>query len=381
MTYVRRSLLKLLVGMSAGAALPALPGLGSRCCGTRHHQLEGGHQSPQWCGLVASLALAAGGDQDAHQRSPRSERDDRSGARLHGPGALARTALQPGRLLRMAWPATSAAISRPSTRRSCRACTRTMRPPRRPWRHGWRRSSLPAENIMGGRVIASFNYNSVFLFSKTPINKLDDLKGMKVRTFSLGLVDYISALGGEPVSMPVADLYTGLERGTIQAAITGPDRVEGQRLYEVCKYMTDLQLGSSPAYTVVSRRSWDHLPADLKKVVRTRDRPAVLRSGLGSGPDQQQDRHRARQGQGHDRCGCKGRMASPAHQDRQGGGRGEMGQARRRQGHERVQRHTWADCRLHRLSGSRARIQPELRPIRTQLRSRVARWRAPTAAP
>jgi TRAP-type C4-dicarboxylate transport system substrate-binding protein len=125
----------------------------------------------------------------------------------------------------------------------------------------------PAENIMGGRVISSFNYNSTYLFSKTPINKLDDLKGMKVRTFSVGLVDYISALGGEPVSMPVADLYTGLERGTIQAAVTGPDQVEGQRLYEVCKYMTDLQLGSSPAYVVVSRRSWDRLPADLKKVI------------------------------------------------------------------------------------------------------------------
>lgn len=125
----------------------------------------------------------------------------------------------------------------------------------------------PAENIMGGRVISSFNYNSVFLFSKTPVNKLDDLKGMKVRTFSLGLVDYISALGGEPVSMPVSDLYTALERGTIQAAVTGPDQVEGQRLYEVCKYMTDLQLGSSPGYTIVSRKSWDRLPADLKKVV------------------------------------------------------------------------------------------------------------------
>ena len=90
---------------------------------------------------------------------------------------------------------------------------------------------------------------------------------MKIRTFSLGLVDYITALGGEAVSMPVADLYTGLERGTIQGAITGPDQVEGQRLYEVCKYMTDLQLGSSPSYTVVSRKSWDRLPPDLKKVI------------------------------------------------------------------------------------------------------------------
>jgi len=125
----------------------------------------------------------------------------------------------------------------------------------------------PAENIMGGKVLSHFNWNSVYLFSKNPVNKLEDIKGMKIRTFSLGLVDYVTALGGEPVSMPVSDLYTALERGTIQGAITGPDQVEGQRLYEVCKYMTDLQLGSSPSYTIVSRRTWDRLPADLRKAL------------------------------------------------------------------------------------------------------------------
>jgi TRAP-type C4-dicarboxylate transport system substrate-binding protein len=125
----------------------------------------------------------------------------------------------------------------------------------------------PNESIMGGRVHSTFNFNTVYLFSKNPINKLEEIKGMKIRTFSLGQVDYISGLGGEPVSMPAADLYTALERGTINGAITGPDQVEGQRLYEVCKYMTDLQLGSSAAYSVVSRKSWDALGADLRKVM------------------------------------------------------------------------------------------------------------------
>lgn len=135
----------------------------------------------------------------------------------------------------------------------------------------------PAEQIMGGKTISSFNWNSVFLFSKTPINSLADIKGMKIRTFSPGLVDYIGALGGEPVSMPVGDLYTGLERGTIQGAVTGPDQVEGQRLYEVCKYMTDLQLGSSPSYTVVSRRSWDRLPADIKSTLEALGKEYTVR--------------------------------------------------------------------------------------------------------
>lgn len=125
----------------------------------------------------------------------------------------------------------------------------------------------PRQDIIGGKVISHFNYNSVYLFTKNPLQKLEDIKGMKIRTFSVGLADFVAALGGEPVSMPVADLYTGLERGTIQGAITGPDQVEGQRLYEVCKGLTDILCGSSPAYTVISKKSWDRLPAEFKKVL------------------------------------------------------------------------------------------------------------------
>lgn len=123
------------------------------------------------------------------------------------------------------------------------------------------------ENMMGGRLIGSFNYNSVLLFSKFPVDDLDSLKGKKIRTFSVSLSDYITALGGEPVSLPTSDLYAALERGTIDGCIVGPDQVEGGRLYEVSKYLTNLHFGSSPGYNVISRRSWDRLPDDLKTII------------------------------------------------------------------------------------------------------------------
>lgn len=123
------------------------------------------------------------------------------------------------------------------------------------------------ENMMGGRLIGSFNYNSVLLFSKFPMDSLDAIKGKKIRTFSVSLSDYITALGGEPVSLPTSDLYAGLERGTIDGCIVGPDQVEGGRLYEVSKHLTNLLFGSSPGYNVISRRSWDRLPDDIKAII------------------------------------------------------------------------------------------------------------------
>ena len=125
----------------------------------------------------------------------------------------------------------------------------------------------PREDVMGGKVLAHFNYNPVYLFSKFEFTRPEDLKGRKVRVYSAALSDFVGALGGEPVNMPVAELYTAMERGTVDAAITGPDQIEGQRLYEVCKFATDLSLGNSPGYCVVSRRSWDRLPADIKKAL------------------------------------------------------------------------------------------------------------------
>lgn len=125
----------------------------------------------------------------------------------------------------------------------------------------------PREDVMGGRVLAYFNYNPVFLFSKFELVKPEDLKGKKVRVYSAALSDFIGALGGEPVNMPVSELYTAMERGTVDAAITGPDQIEGQRLYEVCKFAADLGLGNSPGYSVVSRRSWDRAAPEIRKAL------------------------------------------------------------------------------------------------------------------
>lgn len=125
----------------------------------------------------------------------------------------------------------------------------------------------PREDIMGGKVLAYFNYNPVYLFSKFELTRPEDLKGKKVRVYSAALSDFIGALGGEPVNMPVSELYTAMERGTVDAAITGPDQIEGQRLHEVCKFAADLSLGNSTGYCVVSRKSWERLPADMRKTL------------------------------------------------------------------------------------------------------------------
>ena len=73
--------------------------------------------------------------------------------------------------------------------------------------------------------------------SKKPIKSPEDMKGMKVRVFSEGQAEAVKAFGGSPVNLAFADIYSGMQYGTIDAAILGFQGVSSQRMYEVAKYV------------------------------------------------------------------------------------------------------------------------------------------------
>src|SRR3546814_19610239 len=75
------------------------------------------------------------------------------------------------------------------------------------------------------------------IVSTFPVKSPADLKGKKVRVFSEGLADEIRAFGGSPVKLPFSEVYTAMQYGTIDPAVTGFQGVNSQRLYEVSKYV------------------------------------------------------------------------------------------------------------------------------------------------
>ena len=75
------------------------------------------------------------------------------------------------------------------------------------------------------------------IVSREPILSPADLKGKKVRVFSEGTSDAVRLLGGAPVNVAFAELYTALQHGTIDVALVGFQGVDSQKLHEVSKYV------------------------------------------------------------------------------------------------------------------------------------------------
>ena len=103
--------------------------------------------------------------------------------------------------------------------------------------------------------------------STTPIAKPEDLKGLVVN--SLGLANaFYEATGSGIASIPFADYYEGLLRGTVDAVMFPYYSLETMKLSEVVDYITvPGQNSPSVGIVAVSLKTWDKLPSDLQDII------------------------------------------------------------------------------------------------------------------
>jgi TRAP-type transport system periplasmic protein len=104
--------------------------------------------------------------------------------------------------------------------------------------------------------------------TKKPVNTLEDLKGMKIRTFGSN-ASFMSLLGGSPVAMPMGDAYDALSKGVADGLMCGYEALKGWKLGEVVKYSTE---NYGTAYTAtfivaMNKNKWNSLPPDVQKTI------------------------------------------------------------------------------------------------------------------
>ena len=111
-------------------------------------------------------------------------------------------------------------------------------------------------------------YPDQAFFSKKAVRKPADFKGLKTRVHSVALASLVAGLGGEPLTIPFADTYTALERGTLDAGITGTKPGFGLRWYEVSKYLVG-PISMRPHVALsINKNSWRRLPADVQQILK-----------------------------------------------------------------------------------------------------------------
>ena len=105
------------------------------------------------------------------------------------------------------------------------------------------------------------------LYAKTPIRKVSDLAGKKMRSSGRSVDTAFRAVKASPVNMAASEQYMALQTGTIDGVVTGPGSVTSYKLYEVAPYWSEIPFVMPPYSWAVNLEEWNKLTPELQQIV------------------------------------------------------------------------------------------------------------------
>ncbi len=105
--------------------------------------------------------------------------------------------------------------------------------------------------------------------SKRLITKVDDVAGLKLRVIPNAInVDWVTALGANPTPMAFPEVYSAMESKAIDGHENPFTVINANKFYEVQKYLAISNHQYNPQSVFISKKTWDTLSADEKKVLQ-----------------------------------------------------------------------------------------------------------------
>lgn len=107
-----------------------------------------------------------------------------------------------------------------------------------------------------------------FTNNKGPIETPDDIAGKKFRTMETPVhVAAIGYWGGNATSMPIGEVYTALQTGTIDGQENPLSIILSQKLYEVQKYISLSEHFYTGTPLLISKSLWDKMTPELQEII------------------------------------------------------------------------------------------------------------------
>ena len=120
----------------------------------------------------------------------------------------------------------------------------------------------------GLKLVAMSTWPSQQIFSTVPIRTVADWKGKKIRVYGADSANISRLLGAAPVNIAFGEVYSALEKKTVDGAMTSATNAEPMKFFEVAKFIDYWYLaGAAQEWMVVNNKAWDALPKDLQQIV------------------------------------------------------------------------------------------------------------------
>ena len=121
-------------------------------------------------------------------------------------------------------------------------------------------------------VILLHVHGGTLIHASKPVLKLEDYKGLKIRTANRAGSVYLRAVGANAVGAPVPEVPQMLSKGVIDGALLPYEIARPLKIHELVKFHSELagsqpRLGTSVFLFAMNKKKYESLPADLRKVI------------------------------------------------------------------------------------------------------------------
>ena len=124
--------------------------------------------------------------------------------------------------------------------------------------------------------LAFYESGARSFYAKRPIRSAADMRGLKVRVPESNLwVATISSLGASPTPMPLAEVYTGIKTGLIDAAENNIPSYQETKHYESAPIFSETEHVMLPEVLVFSKTVWDTLTPAEQQALRAAAKASV----------------------------------------------------------------------------------------------------------
>jgi tripartite ATP-independent transporter DctP family solute receptor len=124
--------------------------------------------------------------------------------------------------------------------------------------------------------LAFYDSGARSIYGRKPVKTVADAKGLKIRVQQSDLwVALVGAMGANATPMPIAEVYTGLKTGLIDAAENNIPSYDGFRHFEAVKYYSRTEHSMAPEMLLMSKMIFDKLPKADQDMIRAAAQESV----------------------------------------------------------------------------------------------------------
>ncbi len=131
-------------------------------------------------------------------------------------------------------------------------------------------SPLLQKEMASVKVLGYWGGGSMQVMTKSkPVTRLEDMKGLRMACLSKPFANAVEALGANPITVPLPDLYMSMSRNTADSTLFSLLAAGSIKLQNIVKHITVVSLMKDVRFVGMNKDVWNSFPPEIQKAIES----------------------------------------------------------------------------------------------------------------